>query len=68
MSNTKQRILRYIAAYIKENEYSPSVREIADGVGLLSTSTVHCHLYDLKESGYIEYQKKRPRTIRILRS
>ena len=43
----KQKILEHIARTVAERGYPPSVREIADAVGLASTSAVHNHLIAL---------------------
>ena len=50
----QQRIFQFILESIRENGYAPSVREIGDAVGLKSPSTVHFHLKNLAELGYIE--------------
>lgn len=50
----QQRIYQFIIESIRENGYAPSVREIGDAVGLKSPSTVHFHLKNLAERGYIE--------------
>ena len=50
----QQRIYQFILESIRENGYAPSVREIGEAVGLKSPSTVHFHLKNLAELGYIE--------------
>ena len=50
----QQRVYQCIRAYIAERGYAPSVRDICDAVGLKSPSTVHFHLKNLAELGYIE--------------
>jgi repressor LexA len=40
----EQQIYDFIKAYMTENGYPPSEREIGDGVGLKSTSSVHSYL------------------------
>ena len=50
----QQRIYQFILDYIGERGYAPSVRDICDAVGLKSPSTVHFHLKNLAELGYIE--------------
>lgn len=50
----QQRIYQFILTSIREHGYAPSVREIGDAVGLRSPSTVHFHLKNLAELGYIE--------------
>ena len=43
--NTMQeRIYEYIAQFVEDNGYPPSVREIGEAMGLKSPSTVHFHL------------------------
>jgi repressor LexA len=45
----KQKIVfDFIKEYIATNGISPTIAEIKDGLGLLSTSTVHEHLKVLK--------------------
>lgn len=58
-------IYDYIVGYIIENQYSPTVREICEGVGLSSTSSVYSHMETLKELGMIEYKSTQPRTIQV---
>ncbi|MGD6898632.1 LexA family protein [Bacillus infantis] len=67
MRETKKKILTFIAAYIEEHGYSPTYREIMEGVGLYSSSTVSRHVTDLREKGYITFEEARPRTIRIMK-
>jgi repressor LexA len=44
---------------------TPSIREIAEAVGLKSSQTVHHHLNRLEESGHLERLNDRPRTPRL---
>lgn len=60
---TRAYVLNYIKSYISKNKYAPSFREIAEGTGLKSISTVHKHLNMLKGYGLIDYNKTQPRTI-----
>ena len=59
-------IFEYIKRFVLENQYPPSVREIASGVGLKSSSTVHKHLMNLKQKGYINWKQDNTRTIVIV--
>lgn len=63
----RQRIYEYIVNYIQNHGYSPSVREIGDGVGLKSTSSVQSHLGRMFDDGMIETDAKfgSPRAIRV---
>ena len=60
---TQERVLAYIQAEIRERGYAPSVREIADAVGLRSTSTVHGHLMRLEKKGLLYRDAMKPRAI-----
>ncbi|WP_373600519.1 winged helix DNA-binding protein [Paraclostridium bifermentans] len=61
-------ILDFIRSSTLEKGYSPSIREIAKGVNLSSSSTVFCHLKKLEKLGYIKRKSKQPRSIVILDS
>ena len=60
-------ILNYIDGYIKQNGYSPSVRDIA-GHFKISAMGAHDHILALEKKGVIKSHHKKPRTITILRS
>ena len=62
----RQRILDCIAQTVEERGYPPSVREIADAVGLASTSAVHHHLVALERDGLLERGGKHSRALRII--
>ncbi|MGE4272893.1 MAG: transcriptional repressor LexA [Desulfitobacterium sp.] len=68
LSQRQTDILEYIKRVIREKGYPPSVREIGDAVGLMSSSTVHGHLQTLEEKGYIRRDPTKPRAIEILGS
>lgn len=61
----RQRILDCIARTVVERGYPPSVREIADAVGLASTSAVHHHLIALERDGLIERGVNASRALRL---
>ena len=67
LTTRQKQILRYITKQIKQNGYSPSVREIGKAVGLSSTATVHCYLKQLEDLGYIKKESQKGRTLRILK-
>lgn len=62
----QQRVLAFIQSEIKQRGYAPSVREIADAVGLRSTSTVHGHLMRLEKKGLLYRDAMKPRAIGII--
>lgn len=66
MSEIKKRILEFIKDYHAQHGYAPTIREIGNGVGLLSTSTVHSHVDWLIEVGKLETDHPRsPRALRL---
>jgi repressor LexA len=64
-ADRKQKILDCIAHTVAERGYPPSVREIADGVGLASTSAVHHHLLALEREGLLERGSHSSRALRL---
>lgn len=64
----KQRgVLNYIAAYVAEHGYPPSMREIAlTACGSVHVHTARCHLKALERKGYISRVEGKPRTIHII--
>lgn len=61
----KHRILECIARTVAEHGYPPSVREIAETVGLASTSAVHHHLMALEREGLLERGSHSSRALRL---
>jgi repressor LexA len=61
----KQKILDCIARTVADRGYPPSVREIADAVGLASTSAVHHHLMALEREGLLERSSRSSRAMRL---
>lgn len=68
LSHRQTDILEFIKRVIRQKGYPPSVREIGDAVGLMSSSTVHGHLQTLEEKGYIRRDATKPRAIEVLDS
>ena len=63
----QQRVYDFLLAFTAEHGYPPSVREIADGTGLKSPSTVHFHLKALEEAGAISKSAGKTRAITPIR-
>lgn len=60
----QKQVLEYIKKYIKKNQYSPSLEEIGRRFKLVK-STVHQHVENLKEKGYLNKAEYQARTIEI---
>lgn len=65
MKERHRKILDYVTAYMLEHGYSPTTREIADGIGVKSSSTVFDGLRDMRKAGLINYIDECPRTITV---
>lgn len=63
----QQAILRVIEQITAERGYPPSVREIGQGVGLTSPSSVAHQLRTLQELGYLRKDPHRPRALVVSR-
>ena len=64
-SSKREEILAFLNSFQEENGYSPSVREIAQAVGLKSTATVHYHLEILQQHGRIAMPGMKKRAISL---
>lgn len=53
LTKREREIYSYILAYRKEKRFSPSMREIAEGIGLHSASTIHVHVHSLVDKGWL---------------
>lgn len=63
LTQRRQQILDYIRRSMERRGCSPSMREIAESVGLRSVSTVSYHLGILAEAGYLDRDPGQPRTV-----
>lgn len=60
-------ILDFIRQYIQTNGSAPTLREIADALGVSSLATVHEHLVTLEEKGLIKRRSGRTRSIDLMK-
>lgn len=63
MTRKEQVIYDFVILYREKMHFSPSMREIADGVGLYSVSTVHKHVHSLVDKGWFLPYDGKNRTI-----
>jgi len=66
LTTRQQEIWQFLAAYVDEHGYPPTVREIGDAVGLASPSTVHAHLANLERAGLLKRDPTKPRAIDLV--
>jgi repressor LexA len=62
----QQEIWQYLAEYVDDHGYPPTVREIGEAVGLASPSTVHAHLANLERAGLLRRDPTKPRAIELV--
>jgi len=62
----QQEILQFLAQYVDDHGYPPTVREIGDAVGLASPSTVHAHLANLERVGLLRRDPTKPRALELV--
>ncbi len=65
-SERYDQILQFIKEYSKTHTFSPSLREICDGIGFRSTSTAHTYLHEMEEQGRVSLGDGQNRAITIL--
>lgn len=65
--NKRLEIKDFIIQYMKEYGYGPSYREIGNGVGLKSNSSVNRHIHKMLEMGMLETDAidGAPRALRV---
>ncbi len=64
LTKKQKQILDFIKKFIKENDYSPSIKEVAKHFKL-AISTIHQHIEAIKEKGYLKKIENQPRSIEI---
>jgi SOS-response transcriptional repressor LexA len=55
ITDRQKQVFDVIVAYINEHGYSPSIRDIGNGLGISSTNGVMSHLEVLRKKGWIAY-------------
>ncbi len=66
LTKRQKEILDFVASFVDARGYSPSFEEIADFFGYRSLATVHEHLSNLEEKGYIRKNYNESRSIELL--
>lgn len=61
----QRKVLQVIRESVQKRGYPPSLREIAEAIGLTSTSTVSHHLNTLQRKGYLHRDVGRARTVEV---
>jgi repressor LexA len=68
LTEVQQQLYDWLLDYIKQNQHSPSIRQMMRAMGLKSPAPIQSRLEHLRTKGYIDWTEGRARTIRILQS
>jgi repressor LexA len=68
LTEVQQQLYDWLVDYIKQNQHSPSIRQMMRAMGLKSPAPIQSRLEHLRAKGYIDWTEGRARTIRILKS
>jgi len=63
LTERQRRVMDFIAGFLRDQGYSPSFQEIADGVGLNSIATVHKHVATLERKGFLKRGHNQSRSL-----
>jgi repressor LexA len=66
LTKRQREILDYLQDYIQQQGYAPSLEEIGRRFSLSSLATVHKHLTNLEEKGFIRRSWNRSRSVELL--
>jgi repressor LexA len=67
LTDSQARILREVESFLQEHSFSPTMRELAERLGMAAQS-VSEQLQRLERNGYIQRQPKKVRSLVVLRS
>lgn len=62
----QQELYDWLVEYIRDNQHSPSIRQMMEAMGLRSPAPIQSRLDHLRRKQYIDWNEGRARTIRIL--
>ncbi|MGF1461549.1 MAG: transcriptional repressor LexA [Leptolyngbyaceae cyanobacterium] len=66
LTDAQQELYDWLVTYIRDNQHSPSIRQMMRAMQLKSPAPIQSRLDHLRKKGYIDWDEGRARTIRIL--
>ncbi len=66
ITRRQKEVWDFINQFVQTQGYSPSYEEIGEGLGLSSLATVHKHISNLQEKGFLKRDYNRSRSIDLL--
>ena len=67
LTDSQARILREVELFLREHSFSPTVRELAERLGMAGPS-VNEQLHRLERNGFVKRQPNKARSLTVLRS
>ena len=68
LTKRQREILDYLSEFIQQYGYAPSLEEIGRRFGLSSLATIHKHLTNLEEKGFIKRTWNRSRSVELVQT
>jgi len=68
LTKRQRQILDFVTDFIKDNGYAPSIREIGEHFDLSSPATIHAHLENLKQKGFLKTSYNEARSIELVQA
>jgi repressor LexA len=68
LTKRQREILDYLNDFIQQHGYAPSLEEVGKRFGLSSLATVHKHLTNLQQKGFIKRTWNRSRSVEVMPS
>jgi repressor LexA len=65
LTKKQSQVLEFVTEYIRDNGYAPSYREIGEALGVSSTATVHEHIKNLEQKGYLSGEGSSGRRLEV---
>jgi repressor LexA len=68
LTKKQRQILDYVDSFVESYGYSPSYEEIASAFGYSSLATVHEHLSNLEQKGFLRKNYNKSRSLEVVRA
>src|SRR5574344_2050755 len=66
LTRRQEDVLEYVKSYIVSHGYPPTIREIGKALNISSPATIHAHLSNLEQKGFIRKEDSKNRAIELL--
>lgn len=68
LTEAQQQLYEWLAEYIRQHQYSPSIRQMMQAMNLKSPAPIQSRLEHLRAKGYIEWTEGKARTLQIVQT